>query len=211
MTFAESQADVTREVPISRALVDPSVEASLRDYLADGEILQWAQPSMARPARERVWKRITEVFWLVMMATIIVYGGSTLFGWIESNSWPSIEVLLGLVCLAIGVPVFALTLKSFFTPSDDGQIVFAISDRRVLSLNVRTQERTSLVGVGRYRASVSVEKTTSNLGSLTIWCDEADDDFYLEMRSVREVDAAERLIIASFGRSEQEEKNEQTR
>lgn len=188
----------------SRVLVDPSAEETLRDFLIDGETLQWAQPSLAEPERKSVWNIVSDVFWLGMMAAIIAYGGAAVMNLAGSDSWPDIEFLLGLACVAVGVPIFALVVKSYFEPRVDRQMVFAITDRRVFSLNSRTQDRTSLMGGGRYHASVSVEKTTSNMGSLTLRCDVEEDFFHMEMRSVREVDAAERLIIASFGRSEQD-------
>ena len=194
---------------MNRELVDPKVVECAHSFLLESETILWAQQSLPPPVSARIGRRAAEVFWLLVLAFVSVFSAQIVVAWFTAISWPELEVVVAAFSLAAGLSIGWLVLTSLVRRNDEQHMMHAISDRRIFSLNARTMARTSTVGMDALTGQISVEKTSANVGSLSLWHDQADEDeTFLEMRRVREVDAAERLILESFFRSEQEEQNE---
>lgn len=186
-------------------LVDSDVRDALAAYLIDGEKLLWAQPSLKEPIRTTLFKSLTRLFWLLVGLLTFGFGVWQMASLMDASGWPTWNAFGGFVLTLIAFVIMSVSWNALFDPDVSVGNIYAISDRRIFAFRETSADRTSIVGTGAIRGSVHVNKSTQNIGTLSLTFDHpAEEEIALIIHRVREVDAAERLILENFVASKQE-------
>lgn len=124
---------------------------------------------------------------------------------IDASGWPTWTAFGGFVLTQIAVVIMYLCWNALIDPGDAVGKIYAVTNLRIIAFSAHSKSRTAITGTSTIRGSVRVKMLTGTIGTLSLMLDHpAEEEFSLIMHRVRDVDAAERLILENFVASKQE-------